>query len=159
VAKKARNFLISGLLFAALSMVAYADSVVTVFSSGYMAPETITPVPAGFGTSGGTLLVPDKIANALYTMPADGGAPTLFANGVGGNGGAFLPSSFGAFGGDYLATANIGGPQIVAVNGTGGQTTITVPSTDFATGGAVVAPAGLGSVAGDALIGAKNGRF
>jgi hypothetical protein len=157
VAKKARNFLISGLLFAALPMVAYADSVVTVFSSGYMAPETITPVPAGFGTVGGTLLVPDKTANALYTMPADGGAPTLFVSGVGGNGGAFLPSSFGAFGGDYLATANISGPQIVAVNGTGGQTAITVPSMDSVTGGAVVAPAGFGSVAGDALIGAENG--
>jgi PEP-CTERM motif-containing protein len=157
VAQKARNFLISGLLFAALPMVAYADPVVTVFSSGYTTPETITPVPDGFGTVGGTLLVPDKTGNALYVMSTSGGAPTLFASGVGGNGGAFLPSSFGALGGDFLATAQISGPSVIAVSGTGVQTVVPIPSSDFVTGGAVVAPAGFGSVAGDALMGAENG--
>ena len=155
--QKTCHLFLSGLLFAALPMLAFADSV-TVFSGGFTIPESIVPVPQSFGSVGGDLMVPDKGPNALYVIPAGGGAPVLFANGVSGNGAAFLPSSFGAFGGDLLITSTPnGGPGIVAVNGSGGQTVVPVPSSDSITGGVAVAPAGFGSVAGDALIGGENG--
>ena len=152
--QKASNLLLSGLLIAALPIIAHADTV-TLFSSGFTIPETITPVPSGFGTVGGDLMVPYKGPNALYVVLAGGGAPVLFASGVSGNGEVFLPSSFTSFGGDLLVTSELSGPGIIAVNSTGGQTVVPLPSSDAVTGGAVVAPAGFGSVAGDALIGAR----
>jgi hypothetical protein len=157
VLQKPCHLFLSGLLFTALPMLALADSV-TVFSGGFTIPESIVPVPQGFGTVAGDLMIPDKGPNALYVIPAGGGAPVLIANGVSGNGAAFLPSSFGAFGGDLLITSTpSGGPGIVAVNGSGGQTVVPVPSSDSITGGVAVAPEGFGSVAGDALIGGENG--
>jgi hypothetical protein len=157
VLQKPCHLFLSGLLFTALPMLALADSV-TVFSGGFTIPESIVPVPQGFGTVAGDLMIPDKGPNALYVIPAGGGAPVLIANGVSGNGAAFLPSSFGAFGGDLLITSTpSGGPGIVAVNGSGGQTVVPAPSSDSITGGVAVAPEGFGSVAGDALIGGENG--
>jgi hypothetical protein len=154
--RKSCCLFISGIVLAALPIIARADSV-NVFSSGYTTPESITLVPAGFGTVGGNLIVPDAGANALYVMPASGGAPVLFSSGVNGLGGVFLPSSFGSLGGDYLVTGETSGPGVVAVNGSGGQTTVPIPSSDGITGGVVIAPTGFGSVAGDALIGGENG--
>lgn len=154
--RKSCCLFISGIVLAALPVIAQADSV-SVFSSGYTTPESITLVPAGFGTVGGNLIVPDSGANALYVMPASGGAPVLFSSGVTGNGGVFLPSDFGSLGGDFLVTGETAGSGIVAVNGLGGQTTVPIPSSDGITGGAAIAPAGFGSVAGDALIGGEDG--
>jgi hypothetical protein len=156
VKQRTSNLFLAGLLFAALPTFALGDTV-TTFSSGFTTPETITPVPAGFGSVGGDLIIPDQGANAIYVVPVSGGTPTVFASGVSGNGGIFLPSSFGSLGGDYLVTAPTSGPGVIAVSSTGGQTVVPVPSSDGVTGAAVVAPAGFGSVAGDVLIAAENG--
>jgi hypothetical protein len=150
------NRLIPVLLFAAFPIVTFADAV-TVLSTGFTTPETITQVPSGFGSLGGNLMIPDVGANALYTIPVSGGTPTLFASGVSGNGGIFLPDSFGSLGGDFLVSAPTSGPGIIAVNSSGGQTIVPEPSSFAATGGDIVAPSGFGSVAGDALIAGENG--
>ncbi len=154
--QRAYNLFLAGLLFTALPTFALGDTV-TVFSSGFTTPETITPVPAGFGTVGGDLIIPDQGANALYVVPTTGGTPSLFASGVSGNGGIFLPSSFGSLGGDYLVTAPLSGPGVIAVNSSGGQTVVPISSSYGVTGDAVVAPAGFGSVAGDVLIAGEDG--
>jgi hypothetical protein len=154
--KACKLFTALWLLLAALPIVALA-SPVTVFSSGFSLPESITPIPAGFGTVGGELMVPDQNDHALYVVPAGGGAPVLFATGVSGVGGVFLPSSFGSLAGDFLVPDFINNGNLVAVSGSGGQTVIPVGSANYVAGGAVIAPAGFGSVAGDALIGNENG--
>jgi hypothetical protein len=148
--------LIPVLLLGALPIVTFADAV-TVLATGFTTPETITAVPAGFGSLGGNLMIPDVGANALYTIPVSGGTPTLFASGVSGNGGVFLPENFGSLGGDFLVSAPTSGPGIIAVNSAGGQTIVPEPSSFAATGGDIVAPSGFGSVAGDALIAGENG--
>jgi hypothetical protein len=43
-------------------------------------PESITLAPAGFGDAGGTYLVPDLGGNKIDSIPAGGGAPSVFAD-------------------------------------------------------------------------------
>lgn len=89
----------------------------TIFSSGYSLPETITPVPAGFGGYGGGYFVDDLGGTSgnstTWYVGAGGGAPTAVATSAGlstgqsfWRGGTFLPAGFGSVGGQYLiATA------------------------------------------------------
>jgi hypothetical protein len=121
------------LLLVASPVVGHA-STITVFSTGFTVPESITPVPAGFGSVGGSLIVPDAGASALYVVPAGGGPATLFASGVAGVQGVFLPSTYGSLAGDFLVPQNndLNGPNngnLLAVSGSGAQTVIQTGST------------------------------
>jgi PEP-CTERM motif len=89
-------------------------------------------------------------------LPATGGAATVFVTLPGGPmnpiDGLFLPSNFGAFGGQYLAVGFDvnGGNFAVAVDANGTVTPVaSVPGYQFSA--AVLAPAGFGSVAGQVL--------
>jgi len=105
-----------------LSFAAGRAPAVSIFSEGMLTPETISQAPAGFGSFGGYYLVPDAargLSDAglhnVWTVPAAGGAPTLFSGGHADFqlSGLFLPTTWGAYGGQYLtvgrdATQTIG---------------------------------------------------
>ena len=145
-----------------LSSVRIAKADLTVFGSGIQLPEDITLVPTGFGSFGGGYFVNDPgthgigLGNIDY-LPATGGAATVFVTLPGGPsspiGGLFLPSNFGAFGGQYLAVGYYnatGGNFAVAVAADGTVTPVaSVPGYQFSD--AVLAPAGFGSVGGQVL--------
>src|SRR6185437_13762118 len=72
-----------GVLAWAVLGVALAGSparAIIVFSTGMTLPESITQAPSGFGAVGGTYLVPDLGGNKIYSVPAGGGAPSVFAD-------------------------------------------------------------------------------
>lgn len=122
---------------------------ITIFSgSGFTTPETITPIPAGFGSVGGNYFVPDALGNELFVLPAAGGAPVPFATLTTGNDtGIFVPSGYGSLSGQFLLTGNGAGE---AVNSSGVVTPLSLSGN---TTTATVAPAGFGSVAGMILLG------
>lgn len=94
------------------SAMARSAAALDVFSAGLEVPETISPIPAGFGGLGDGYLVPDPTFDGLTTtnetskiwyVPVSGGAPSVFAETrLELLGGTFLPSDFGALGGMYL---------------------------------------------------------
>ena len=140
--------------------IAFAD--LTIFGSGMQHPESISAVPSGFGSFSGGYFVTDPglggigLGNIDY-VPATGGAASVFVTLPGGPsspvGGLFLPSSFGSFGGQYLAvgyTNATGGNFAVAVAANGTVTPVaSVPGYQFSD--VVLAPSGFGSVAGQVL--------
>jgi hypothetical protein len=143
---------------AALFLVQVAQAGPTLFSSGYSLPETITPVPAGFGSYGGGYFVDDLGGSGgnstTWYVPASGGAPSAVATSQGlptgqtfWRGGTFLPANFGPAGGQYLFTTltglmtmNSSGALAPFVNTSGaGITNLTTP---------VVAPSSFGAYGG-----------
>ena len=143
-----------------LSSVKIANADLTIFGSGIYHPENITPVPQGFGSFGGGYFVNDPGLNGIGLgnidyLPATGGSATVFvtlpnspSNPIDG---LFLPTSYGSFGGQYLAVgydANGAFASAVAANGTV-TPVVSVPGGEFS--GAVLAPAAFGSVAGKVL--------
>jgi hypothetical protein len=134
-----------------------------VFSSGLNLPENITVAPAGFGSFGGSYFIPDpgtSLAgpNVIRVVPAGGGAPTVFATldtSVPVQNGIFLPSSYGAFGGQYLIGTTFQGSATGAVLdaiSSSGTVTLIGNEPNLAFGVPVIAPAGFGSVAGEVLL-------
>lgn len=90
---------------------------ITIFSSGMDFPETITPVPQGFGAYGGQYFILDATRDfnvaqtKIWAVPAGGGAPTAFAAPLPiiPIGGVFLPSSgWGANSGNFLVSGEDG---------------------------------------------------
>jgi hypothetical protein len=150
-------------VFAALfaGTVAKAD-VVSVFATGFSLPESITPVPTSFGLPGAAYIIPDPTVNesgvpTVYTIPVGGGAATPLANLSSENnfvtGGAFLPSTYGAIGGDYLAVGfGSSGGEADAIDASGNVTPVLTNIANSAFTSAIVAPAGFGAVAGALLI-------
>jgi hypothetical protein len=128
---------------------------ITIFSgpAGYTLPETITPIPVGFGAVGGNYFVPDAATSQLLVVPAAGGAPTPFAAIPGGIvSGLFVPAGYGSLSGSFLVS---GGGSAATVSPTGTVTPLSLSAT--ALEGATVAPAGFGSVGGKILLGNVNG--
>ena len=135
----------------------------TIFGSGMQLPEDISAIRTGFGSFGPGYFVNDPglhgigLGNIDY-LPATGGSATVFVTIPGGPsspiGGVFLPSNYGAFGGQYLAVGYNGNGAFavtVAANGTVTPMPLaTVPGGEYS--GAVLAPAGFGSVAGEVLL-------
>ena len=75
-------------------------------------PESISKAPSGFGTYEGDYLIPDANTGVLWRLPQGGESISAFAqlpqpdcyyftNGI------FLPSTFGAYGGQFLAGGGI----------------------------------------------------
>ena len=126
-------------------------------------PETMSPIPASFSSSGG-FLVPDpgpfvinpSAASNIWYLPQDGGTPTLFTTVSGGEtvGGLFLPAGFSTYGGDYLA---VGLQTVYAVNSSGGVATIASSTSYTGLSTPVIAPAGFGAQAGNVLISSQTG--
>jgi hypothetical protein len=88
---------------------------VEVFSAGMQVPQTISKVPAGFGSFEGDFFVPDPKSTStdpfsIWAVPASGGPPAEFVSlprnqgSEGPRGGLFLPNDFGAVGGRYLTS-------------------------------------------------------
>jgi hypothetical protein len=139
----------------------------TLFSSGYSLPETITPVPAGFGAYGGGYFVDDLGGTAgnstTWYVPSTGGAPTAVATSQGlstdqsfWRGGTFLPNNFGSIGGQYLITTGAG---LTTMNSNGQLT----PFINTASSGysglttPVLAPSSFGNFGGQLFVTAQTG--
>ena len=155
--------LLVSLFFVALlhPLVGLASSISTFSGGGFMLPETVTPIPPGFGTVGGGYFVPDYNANMLFVVPAGGGAPTAFANlppGFGGLiSGLFVPAGYGTLSGQFLMTgatdsSSVGATFAVSASGVVTQ----VYPRDFFRGSAS-APLGFGTVGGKILVGDDTG--
>jgi hypothetical protein len=150
-------------IFRALSAFALVSTVptpawcdpITIFSgpAGYTLPETITAIPAGFGTVGGSYFVPDNNSGQLLVVPAAGGSPTVFATIPGGIvSGLIVPAGYGSISGSYLVT---GTGSAATVGPTG--TVTPLPGTPFGIESSTVAPAGFGSAGGKILLGTGTG--
>jgi hypothetical protein len=140
-------------------------------------PESITPVPSGFGPSGAAYIIPNGPNGNVYTIGASGGAPTTLAvvpgvpGVVGSAGGTFLPSNYGPLAGQFLdlgVNAAPSGPSgaivgtATAISSSGFTTPLvtnfTQDGTDSQLNSAIVAPVGFGPVAGQVLISSSGGR-
>ncbi len=156
------------LLAALLSALLLPQAVhaVTIFSKGMLTPETISQVPAGFGTLGGSYLVPDAARSlddpnlhTVWLVPQAGGPPTKFSTGNVDDllAGVFLPSNWGANAGKYLTVgrdttvdgALIGVAHTYSADGTR-QLFQSYPDTPF--NQALIVPAGFGSLAGNLVV-------
>jgi hypothetical protein len=105
--------------FASLLGICRTAAAVVVFSQGMLTPETISQVPDGFGTYGGSYFVPDAARSNpdvslhnIWIVPQGGGAPSVFSSGNPETflGGLFLPPQWGAAGdaGKFAVTTNTG---------------------------------------------------
>jgi hypothetical protein len=136
---------------------------ITIFSSGYQVPESISLAPSSFGPLAGQLIVVDPGLNnatgvsTIYSLPTSGGAPTAVTT-VSDDivGGTFVPSGFGQSSGQYLfgganglftMSGNGAINQIADINGIG---------YNYATGFAQ-APQGFGSNGGGMFFGTNYG--
>jgi hypothetical protein len=145
----------------------WAGSIVTVFSSGYVLPESISLAPASVGLPPGTLVVADggnlaaypNVNSTIFAVPPGGGPPIAiggsFNSGSGTFGGTFAPASFGSLGGDYLAFgytgANAGAYSLSSPGGTLSAFYTDPNLNSYSFDAPVVAPSGLGSLSGDIL--------
>ncbi len=155
------------LILSVLSFAGVAQAGLVVFATGFSLPESITLVPAGYGSLGGNYFIPDPgigslgLGNIDY-LPITGGTATVFVTIPGQApvrplGGVFLPSNFGAWGGQYLAVGQNGSQALaVAIASDGTVTPVTSqPGTQFVS--PVLAPSGFGSVAGQVLVTDNDG--
>jgi hypothetical protein len=160
--------LVIGVLFSMTR--ASATEMIISDGGGFDNPQSITPVPLGFGPPGAAYIIPNGGNGDVYTIGAGGGTPTLLTPtpvGVGSSGGTFLPSNYGSLGGEFLDLGLNPGPgpgglvaTATAISSSGVATTLVA---NFTQGGnnqlnsAIVAPAGFGSVGGQVLIDASGG--
>ena len=168
----ARQGVLFGLSLLALMAGPRMAAAVTVFSSGMVTPETISPAPAAFGSFGGSYFVPDfnglssDTANQkIWIVPQAGGGPTVFTTNLNSVllGGLFLPTTgWGALSGDYLTTGRdvkFSGPTSPYINGeTYTYSASGTASPFFSLAGATftqpqIAPAGFGTYGGDLIVG------
>ncbi len=165
--KTSTSFWSVALVLLVFSFAGVAQAGLVVFGTGFSLPESISLVPAGYGTFGGNYFIPDPgigslgLGNIDY-LPPTGGTATVFVTIPGQTpvrplGGIFLPSNFGAWGGQYLAVGQNGSQALaVAIASDGTVTPVTSqPSTQFVS--PVLAPSGFGSVAGQVLVTDNDG--
>ena len=165
--KKCGAFWSVALILLVLSFAGVAQAGLVVFGTGFSLPESISLVPAGYGSLGGNYFIPDPgigslgLGNIDY-LPITGGTATVFVTIPGQTpvrplGGIFLPSNFGAWGGQYLAVGQNGSQALaVAIASDGTVTPVTSqPGTQFVS--PVLAPSGFGSVAGQVLVTDNDG--
>jgi hypothetical protein len=165
--KTHRSFWSIALFFSLLSFSGIAQAGLVVFGTGSSLPESISLVPAGFGSYGGDYFIPDPginnvgLGNIDY-LPPTGGSVSIFVTIPGQTvrplGGVFLPSNFGSWGGQYFVvggSANGAFGSAIASDGTVTQVVPYIQGTQLVT--PVIAPAGFGSVAGQILATNNNG--
>ena len=91
------------LLVTATAVPSLRASSVSVYSSGFVVPETISLAPSSYGLPAGTLLVADAgnqaspgSTSTVYTVPPAGGTPTPI-------GGSFSAGAGGTYGGIFAS--------------------------------------------------------
>ena len=164
--KTCRSFWLVALVLSVLGFAGVGQASLVVFGTGLSLPESISLVPAGFGTYSGDYFIPDPginnvgLGNIDY-LPPTGGAASIFVT-IPGQivrplGGMFLPSNFGSWGGQFLAVGgSANGSFAVAIASDGTVTPVTsTPVSQFVS--PVLAPAGFGSVAGQVLVTDNDG--
>src|SRR5664279_5614464 len=166
--KRHCSFWSVALILSVLSFAGIAHAGLVVFGTGLSLPESISLVPAGFGTYGGDFFIPDPginnvgLGNIDY-LPPTGGAATVFVTipgtAVRPLGGIFLPSNFGSWGGQYFAVGgSANGAIAVAIASDGTVTPVAnIPNTQLVT--PVIAPANFGSFAGQVLATNNDGTI
>lgn len=146
-----------GLCFAALLLPIRPASAQILFSAGsYQTPETISPIPAGFGSLGGNYLIPDaNRGNAgapIWLLSQNGGPPTVFTNTPDRHyrGGLFLSGSgWGGNSGNFLAAGNAD----IDVYSSDGQMTSLVSTANASFTTPALAPSGFGAYGGNVVVG------
>ena len=81
--KTSTSFWFVALVLSVLSFAGIAQAGLVVFGTGFSLPESISLVPAGFGTFGGDYFIPDPGINALGLgnidyLPPTGGTASVF---------------------------------------------------------------------------------
>jgi hypothetical protein len=150
-----RVLFVFALVSTLLPATAWCDPI-TIFAgpAGFTLPETITAIPAGFGTVGGNYFVPDATSGQLLVVPAAGGSPTAFATiPTGIVSGLIVPAGYGSISGSFLVT---GANSASTVSPTGTVTPLPI-NVNLGIEGSTVAPAGFGSVGGKILLGSTTG--
>lgn len=152
-----------GLGLAALLLTGRPASAQILFSGGsYKTPETISPIPAGFGSLGGNYLIPDanrsNPGGLIWLLSRNGGPPTVFANAPDRHyrGGLFLPGSgWGSNSGNFLAVGNTGDNTTGAIDvySSDGQMTPLVNTADESFTTPALAPGSFGAYGGDVVVG------
>ncbi len=155
------------LVVSVLTFAGVAHAGLTIFGTGLSLPESISLVPAGYGTYGGDYFIPDPginnigLGNIGY-LPPTGGVASVFVTIPGTTvrplGGVFLPSNFGSWGGQYLTVGGSANGAFVAAVASDGTVTpvgVFIPGTQLVT--PVIAPANFGSFAGQVLATNNNG--
>jgi hypothetical protein len=142
-----------GPIFAVVACSAAAQ--IQVFSTGqYGTPETISLVPAGFGTLEGNYFIPDARTGDIWVVPTTGGPPSSFAveSDQAMVGGLFLPSSgWGDFSGQFL----FAGFRVFAVDG-GAVRTEFDPNMTGGLATLLIAPAGFPNYGGHLFVSDEN---
>lgn len=154
------------LIVSVLSFAGVAQAGLVVFGTGFSLPESISLVPTGYGSFGGDYFIPDPgigglgLGNIDY-LPPTGGTATVFVTIPGQTvrplGGLFLPSSFGSWGGQFLAVGQSGPTSFAAAIASDGTITPVTSITGGQFVSPVLAPAGFGSVAGQVLVTNNDG--
>jgi hypothetical protein len=161
----------------ALALAPAVAQAVVVFSEGLVTPESISEVPAGFGTLGGDFLIPDARAGLptstepgtghgrIWRVPAAGGPPSKFVDiqDQRALGGLFLPSAptWGAAAGHYLVAGfgppTVDVPRLYTVDPDGNASVfVTFPDNGIFLTDPVLAPVGFGDLGGSLLVSAQG---
>jgi hypothetical protein len=120
-----------------------------IFSTGMKVPESISLAPDGFGSLGGSYLIPDFVGNTIWDVPNAGGAPSVFASDTSSRflGGLFLPTGWGASSGKYMAVGETNGAGNVRFfDASGNFNDMVAPVTQLTS--PAIAPAGFGTQTG-----------
>jgi hypothetical protein len=161
------------LFLATLSALAFGTTLPTqalaikIYSEGYLTPETISLVPAGFGAYGGYYFIPDFARDSgdpslfkIWAMPPNGGPPIVFATNPNTKmrAGLFLPDSgWGVNSGRFLTTGYVNNQQgavhIFDAAGIAHPFATNVPQLAQAR----IAPAGFGAFAGKVIVAGVSG--
>jgi hypothetical protein len=164
-----RRFGPAGLAVLLVAGLARDARAIVIFSSsgGMTTPETISEAPIGFGTLGGTYLIPDVGLNnvgpsTIWDVPHAGGSPVAFAIAPDARiaGGIFLPAGWGANSGNFLTVGEtrdvpISNGFVRIFDAAGHVTEFTTTVTQFTS--PAIAPAGFGAFAGQILITGQTG--
>ena len=123
-----------------------ASAQIQIFSSGqYSTPESISLVPNGFGTFGGSYFITDVGVANFWVLPNAGGPPVPFAAAPA-RGGVFLPPGWGVHSGKFLITST----PLGVYDSSGNMTVFDPLQKTFVT--ALIAPVGFGSYGGNLFL-------
>jgi hypothetical protein len=155
---------------------------ITILNNTMNLPEDISQAPVGFGSYSGYYFVDDSGTGAdgpstIWAVQSSGpnaGQASVFSSGGAlstslTRGSAFLPSTFGSLGGDFVVAAtnvsncaqgtcgNTTGAYLLAFNASGQSTTLFSDTTAAQSrfpilGGPVIAPAGFGTYGGNLIV-------
>jgi hypothetical protein len=153
------RWLFTAAILLALGRTGSASTIIV--SNGYVTPETISQIPAGFGQLGGGFFVTDAGTGQIMLMPLVGAAPSTFQTVTNQSirGGLFLPSGFGSFAGQFIVVGRSNGTnngEITAYDANGNATLFGGSSTSPGFIDPAIAPSGFGTLGGNLFV--SDGR-